>query len=62
MNAFGNNFRVALYGESHGPEVGVLLDGVPPGILLSEADFMEDIARRKAGPQEPLNVGKRMNL
>jgi len=49
MNAFGNNFRVALYGESHGPEVGVLLDGVPPGILLSEADFMEDIARRKSG-------------
>ncbi|HPQ56867.1 MAG TPA: chorismate synthase, partial [Bacteroidales bacterium] len=49
MNVFGNNFRVALYGESHGPEVGVLLDGVPPGILLSEADFMEDIARRKSG-------------
>ncbi len=49
MNAFGNNFRVAVFGESHGPVVGVLIDGVPPGILLSEADFMEDIARRKSG-------------
>ncbi|MFA5302440.1 MAG: chorismate synthase [Bacteroidales bacterium] len=49
MNAFGRNFRVAVFGESHGPEVGVLIDGVPPGILLSEADFMEDIARRKSG-------------
>ncbi|MFA5443537.1 MAG: chorismate synthase [Bacteroidales bacterium] len=49
MNVFGRNFRVAVFGESHGPEVGVLIDGVPPGILLSEADFMEDIARRKSG-------------
>ncbi|HNR27247.1 MAG TPA: chorismate synthase [Bacteroidales bacterium] len=49
MNVFGRNFRVAVYGESHGPEVGVLLDGVPPGILLSEIDFQEDIARRKSG-------------
>lgn len=49
MNVFGRNFRVAVYGESHGPEVGVLIDGVPPGILLSEIDFMEDIARRKSG-------------
>ncbi|HOO43222.1 MAG TPA: chorismate synthase [Bacteroidales bacterium] len=49
MNTFGRNFRVAVYGESHGPEVGVLIDGVPPGILLSEADFADDIARRKSG-------------
>jgi chorismate synthase len=39
MNAFGNNFRVAVFGESHGPGVGVLIDGVPPGILLSEAQM-----------------------
>lgn len=51
MNVFGRNFRVAVYGESHGPEVGVLIDGVPPGILLSEIDFLEDIARRKSGAQ-----------
>lgn len=49
MNGFGRNYRVTVYGESHGPEVGVVLDGVPPGIPLSEIDFMEDIARRKSG-------------
>lgn len=49
MNVFGRNIRVSVYGESHGPEVGVLIDGVPPGILLSEVDFLEDIARRKSG-------------
>ena len=49
MNVFGKNFRVTVNGKSHGPEVSVVLDGVPPGILLSSIDFMEDIARRKSG-------------
>lgn len=49
MNSFGRIFRVSIFGESHGPEIGVTLDGVPEGIELSEADFAEDIARRSAG-------------
>ena len=39
MNTFGNKFRVSIFGESHGPYIGVTLDGVLPGIPLSEEDF-----------------------
>ena len=49
MNTFGNKFKVSIFGESHGPHIGVTLDGVLPGIPLSEADFRDDLARRKAG-------------
>lgn len=49
MNSFGKIFRVSVFGESHGPETGVVLDGVIPGISLSEEDFAGDIARRKSG-------------
>lgn len=49
MNSFGRIFRVSVFGESHGPEIGVVLDGVPEGLELSADDFAEDIARRAAG-------------
>lgn len=49
MNTFGHNFRISLFGESHGAAVGVVIDGVPAGIALSEADFAADLARRKGG-------------
>ena len=49
MNAFGNIFRVSIFGESHGEEIGVVVDGLAPGIPLSEADFAADIARRRSG-------------
>ena len=49
MNQFGTNFRLAVWGESHGPQIGVTIDGVSPGIPLSEADFAEDLARRRSG-------------
>ena len=49
MNAFGNIFRVSIFGESHGEEIGVVVDGLAPGIPLSEADFTADIARRRSG-------------
>lgn len=49
MNQFGNAFRLAIFGESHGSAVGITLDGVPAGIALSEADFEADLARRRAG-------------
>ena len=49
MNTFGNRFRISIFGESHGPRIGVTVDGVLPGIPLSEEDFATDLARRKAG-------------
>ena len=41
MNIFGHNFRLAIWGESHGHQIGISLDGVPAGIPLSEEDFAE---------------------
>ena len=49
MNSIGHNFRISLFGESHGKAVGVVLDGVPAGLELAESDFTEDLARRKGG-------------
>lgn len=49
MNSWGNRFRVTLWGESHGAQVGVTIDGVPAGIVLAESDFEADLARRRAG-------------
>ncbi|MBQ5984050.1 MAG: chorismate synthase [Bacteroidales bacterium] len=49
MNTFGRIFRVSIFGESHGPAIGVVIDGVEPGLPLSEEDFMADIRRRKSG-------------
>lgn len=49
MNSYGQLFRVTIWGESHGPQIGVTIDGVRPGIALSEADFEADLARRKSG-------------
>jgi len=49
MNQFGQIFRIQLFGESHGPFVGVVIDGCPPGIPLKEDDFKPDIERRKCG-------------
>ena len=57
MNTFGRLFRLQLYGESHGPQLGVLLDGCPSGLALSEADFAEDLARRK--PRGPAGSPRR---
>lgn len=52
MNSFGRLFRVSIFGESHGPAVGIIIDGCPAGIELSEADFSTDIERRKGGTQK----------
>ncbi len=49
MNRFGHNFRLAIWGESHGPQVGIAIDGVPAGLPLAEADFEADLARRRSG-------------
>lgn len=49
MNTFGRRYRVSIFGESHGELIGVILDGVPAGLELSEQDFTADILRRKSG-------------
>ena len=49
MNSYGIKFRLSLFGESHGPGIGVIIDGVIPGIALSESDFAEDLKRRQSG-------------
>jgi chorismate synthase len=52
MNSFGRLFRMTIFGESHGPGVGLVLDGCPAGLLLKEEDFITDIERRKGGIQK----------
>ena len=49
MNFWGEKFRITLWGESHGQQVGVSIDGVPAGIALQEEDFTADLDRRRAG-------------
>lgn len=49
MNQFGQNFRLAIWGESHGVQIGITMDGIPAGIPLSEEDFAADLARRRSG-------------
>lgn len=52
MNSFGSQFRISIFGESHGPSVGLIIDGCPAGLSLTEADFLADIERRKGGLQK----------
>lgn len=49
MNSHGRIFRVTVFGESHGPLVGVTIDGCPPGISLTDQDFVKDLERRTSG-------------
>ena len=51
MNSFGNFFSVSIFGESHGPSVGITIDGCPAGIPIVAEDFVADIERRKGGSQ-----------
>ena len=48
-NTFGKLFSVTTFGESHGPAIGCVIDGCPPGLPLSEADIQIDLDRRKPG-------------
>ena len=48
-NAFGHAFRFTTWGESHGPEIGCTVDGVPPNIELSENDVQFWLDRRRPG-------------
>ena len=49
LNSFGHLFRVTTWGESHGPALGAVVDGCPPGIVLSEADLQPFLDARRPG-------------
>ena len=48
-NSFGRLLRVTTFGESHGPAIGCVIDGLPPGIAIAPEDFAHDLARRATG-------------
>ena len=48
-NTFGKLFTVTTFGESHGPALGAIVDGCPPGLELAEADLQRDLDRRRPG-------------
>ena len=48
-STFGRTFRVTTFGESHGPALGVVIDGCPPGLAIAETDLAVDLARRRPG-------------
>ncbi len=48
-NTFGHLFSVTSFGESHGPAIGCVVDGCPPGLAISEADIQPELDRRRPG-------------
>lgn len=52
MSSFGKLFRVHTYGESHCKSVGCIVDGVPPGLELTEEDVQIQLSRRRPGQSD----------
>ncbi|NOS66956.1 MAG: chorismate synthase, partial [Candidatus Peribacteraceae bacterium] len=48
-NSFGDLLRITTFGESHGPALGIVIDGCPSGIPLTEEDFLPELKRRRPG-------------
>ncbi|MHB8237393.1 MAG: chorismate synthase, partial [Acidithiobacillus ferrivorans] len=48
-SSIGECFRVSTFGESHGPAIGCIVDGCPPGMPLNEADIQIELDRRRPG-------------
>jgi chorismate synthase len=51
-NSFGRSFVVSTFGESHGPALGCVVDGCPPGLPLTEEDLQADVDRRRTGTSQ----------
>ncbi|WP_353217014.1 chorismate synthase, partial [Sandarakinorhabdus sp.] len=49
LNTFGHLLRFSTWGESHGPAIGAVLDGCPPGIALAETDIQPFLDKRRPG-------------
>ena len=58
-NTLGTLFCVTSFGESHGPAIGCVVDGCPPGLALAEADIQRDLDRRKPGHVAPRHAAAR---
>jgi chorismate synthase len=61
-NTFGVLFRVTTWGESHGGGVGVVVDGCPPRLKLSEADIQPDLDRRRPGQSKIVSPRKELDI
>jgi len=61
-NSFGHTFRITTAGESHGPANVVIVDGVPAGLALAEADLMPDLERRRPGQSSIVTQRKEADL
>lgn len=61
-NSFGNLFRITSFGESHGGAVGVIIDGTPPGLSLTEEDVQHELDRRKPGQSDVTTPRKESDL
>jgi chorismate synthase len=51
-NSFGNLFKITTWGESHGQAIGVVIDGCPAGLILTEKDIQKELDRRKPGQSD----------
>ena len=61
-NTFGHLFRVTTFGESHGPAIGCVVDGCPPGIPLVDADIQADLDRRRPGQSKYVSQRKEPDI
>ncbi len=61
-NSFGTIFRITTWGESHGPAVGVVVDGCPAGLRLSEKDIQKELDRRRTGRSRVTTARKEADL
>lgn len=61
-NSFGNLFRITTFGESHGGAVGVVVDGCPPGIAITEEEIQKELDRRKPGQSKITTPRKEEDL
>ena len=59
-NTFGTHFTVTSFGESHGPAIGCVVDGCPPGIALAESDIQPDLDRRAPRAEPPHDATARV--
>ena len=56
MNTFGRLFKISIFGESHGPVVGVIVDGCPAGLPLSENDFVDTALFKSFDDSDPARM------
>src|SRR6266851_4032240 len=61
-NTFGQLFRIATFGESHGGAVGAVIDGCPPNIEITTEEIQKDMDRRKPGQSEITSPRKEQDL